>query len=510
MSLDAAFNIARSGLAATQRALAQASQNIANAGTDGYTRKTISTNAAEHAGQPLGVRSAEARRDVDAALMAERDGRAAAAAAAAARETLLAGIEAMQGRPEDSTSLGNALGSLREAFTALRATPAAPELARTALGAAQTLANRMQDAGTAIQSARQQAQDGIVTEVARANDALRHIAELTRLIRADIGAGRSTADLEDKRDLEISALSETLPVRPLHQPDGGLLLMGRNGLTLPLPSAREDILSTEAAVAGPSSYYGTGGNLPGVRIGPVDVTRQVLGGRLGEYVALRDQVLPRMQAEIDVSAVELAGRMDAQGLRLFTDASGNIPDRTLGYVGGGYAGFAQAIRVSSAVENNADALRDGTHAVAAVPGGPSAFAPNPAGGPAGFVTLLDRVLDHSLGSTASDGNAWPGFPSGALGPDGSLTSAIANARTLEDYATQLVRVHTEARAEATTAKDNATLMQQGIAARISKQSGVDADAEMVAMVQLQNAYAANARVMSTAQAMWDALMGAVR
>jgi len=33
---------------------------------------------------------------------------------------------------------------------------------------------------------------------------------------------------------------------------------------------------------------------------------------------------------------------------------------------------------------------------------------------------------------------------------------------------------------------------------------------MAAMVQLQNAYAANARVLSTAQAMWDALLGAVR
>ena len=71
MSLDAAFSIARSGLAATQRALAQASQNIANAGTEGYTRKTVSNVSADYAGQPLGVRSAEARRDVDVALLAE-------------------------------------------------------------------------------------------------------------------------------------------------------------------------------------------------------------------------------------------------------------------------------------------------------------------------------------------------------------------------------------------------------------------------------------------------------
>jgi flagellar hook-associated protein 1 FlgK len=510
MSLDVAFNIARSGLAATQRALAQASQNIANAGTDGSTRKTLENNAVAYSGQPLGVRSAEARRDVDLALLAERDGRGGAAAAAATRESLLAGIEAVQGRPEDATSLGNALGGLREALTTLRATPADANLARAALSAAQSVANRMQDAGTAIQAARQQAQDGIATEVGRANDALRQIAAFSQQIRADISAGRSTADLEDRRDLAISALSQTLPLRPLRQPDGGMVLMGRNGLSLPLPLRGEDILATDGAVAGPSSYYGPGGSLPGVRIGPLDVTRQILGGRLGEYVALRDQVLPRMQAELDVSAAELAGRMDAQGLRLFTDASGNIPDRTLGYVAGGYAGFAQAIRVNSAVESNPAALRDGTHAVSAVSGGPTAFSPNPSGGPAGFVTLLDRVLDHSLGNTASDGNPWPGFPSGGLGPDGSLTSAIANAGTVEDYATQLVRVHTEARAEATTAKDNATAMQQGITARISKQSGVDSDTEMAALVQLQNAYAANARVMTTAQAMWDALMGAVR
>jgi len=82
MSLDAAFNIARSGLAATQRALAQASQNIANAGTEGYTRKSLANSSADYSGQPLGVRSAEARRDVDVALLAERDGRGAAAAAA--------------------------------------------------------------------------------------------------------------------------------------------------------------------------------------------------------------------------------------------------------------------------------------------------------------------------------------------------------------------------------------------------------------------------------------------
>ena len=41
-------------------------------------------------------------------------------------------------------------------------------------------------------------------------------------------------------------------------------------------------------------------------------------------------------------------------------------------------------------------------------------------------------------------------------------------------------------------------------------SGVDVDREVASMVELQNAYAVNARVVATVQAMWDALFGAVR
>ena len=53
-------------------------------------------------------------------------------------------------------------------------------------------------------------------------------------------------------------------------------------------------------------------------------------------------------------------------------------------------------------------------------------------------------------------------------------------------------------------------MVDGLETRFARRSGVDVDQEMAAMVTLQNAYAANARVLSTVQAMWDTLLGAVR
>ena len=69
MSLDLAFGIARSGLAATQRALAQTSQNLINAETPGHTRKSTEPQAVSVGGLPLGVRLGEARRGVDQALV---------------------------------------------------------------------------------------------------------------------------------------------------------------------------------------------------------------------------------------------------------------------------------------------------------------------------------------------------------------------------------------------------------------------------------------------------------
>ena len=123
---------------------------------------------------------------------------------------------------------------------------------------------------------------------------------------------------------------------------------------------------------------------------------QLTGGRLGDYVALRDRTLPRYQAETDLIAATLADRFARQGLALFTDADGTVPDPSQPYAGSAQIGLAGRLRVSAAVAADPGLLRDGTQAVAATMGGPTAFTPNPPGGPAGFTDLLDRVLDSAL------------------------------------------------------------------------------------------------------------------
>lgn len=511
MSLDLALGIARSGLQATQRALAHVSQNITNAETPGYTRKTAAAEARTAAGMPLGVRLGDARREVDQALLNERDARGGEAAAAGLRERLLSGIEAMHGTAGAGENLGDAIAALQASLTSLRGAPAEPGLQRAALDSARQVADRFQDVAGAVGEARQAAHDGMVREVAQVNAGLREIAGLTIAIRGDRSRGVGTADLEDQRDLALGRLSQSLAVQPLHQADGGLVLLAKGGFALPL-EPEGDAFTTNIADLGAGSFHGPSGDIPPILLGGADVTRQLGGGRLGEYVALRDATLPRYQAELDLAAATLATRFDQQGLRLFTGREGQVPDTSLPYTDATslQIGFARQIRVNDAVAGNATLMRDGTHAVPDTPGGASAFTPNPPGGPAGFATLLDRVINHSLGDTVRSGVTWPPIASGGIGPDGSLSSPFIPPRTIGDYAATLTGVQSGDRAAATAARERAEGFKAGMDARFQRESGVDPDAEMAALIRLQNAYAANARVMNTAQQMWEQLQSVGR
>lgn len=516
MSLDLALSIARSGLSHINRQIAQSAGNITNAGTEGYTAKTIAGAALTPTGIGSGVRSLEASREVDAALLSSLYAARGQAAAAAVRERLLERVEAAHGRIDGGDALGDAVAALRNSFVALRESPGEPALQAAAVNQADSVARRINTISSAITAARQEAHDGIVAEVDALNAGLREVARLSAMIQQEVMAGRSAADLEDRRDVAIGKLAEIIDISVVPKDDGTVLLVARGGMVLPQYTDR-DAFSVDPASVGPGSHYGAGGTLPGVMLDGVDVTARLTGGRLGEYVRLRDETLPRQQAELDVAAAQIAQRFAAQGLSLFTGPAGDIPDPAAAYndPAGGALGFAAVIRVNPDVAANPSLIRDGTHAVADDPTGPSAFEPNPPDGPASFSVLLDRVLDFTFGRVQRSpvGGAevpHPGFATSGLGPDGTLTSNLVTPRTLEEYAALLTSSQTGERAAATAARGQAEAMRAGLEQRVTARSGVDVDKELAAMVVLQNSYAANARVLSTVQQMWDALFGAVR
>lgn len=500
MSLDAALAIAGSGLANVNRQLAVVSQNVANASTPDYVREVSTQTSLTASGHGMGVRTGLVQRALDTALQSALFEQNGSVAGLQTREAALQAIDAVEGTPGQGNDLASLLGKLRDGFSALSGDPSNPTQQAAVVADAEALARQVNALSAAYTDGRNTAQAAIVAGVDTLNTSLARIGGLSSQIIQLRALGQSTADLENQRDAAVNQLSGLVGVRGLAQSNGDMLLVTASGLTLPTHAATTPF-ATSAATLGPGSYAPAGG-VPPIMLGGQDVTAQLSGGSLGASITLRDATLPAGQAQLDEFAETLSERFQAQGLRLFTDASGTVPTRSGMPAQGGYIGYAAAIGVNLAVTGDPALVRDGTHAVAGSPTGASAFTPNPSGGPAGFTGLITRVLDFALGAEARPGVDQPAPATTGLGPQGSLAASYAPPASLAAFASALVADHARQSAAASAALGSETAVQTALQGRFTAASGVDMDSEMSTMIRLQGSYGANAKLVAAVQAMW--------
>ncbi len=507
MNLDAALSIATGGVANIDRQLALVSQNIANASTPGYATEVGTQQALTESGLPMGVRSGPATRLTDAALQAQTQAQASTVADLTTQQTALQAIDAVQGTPGQGNDLPSLLGALSNQFSTLLNQPDNQTAQSAVVGAASTLASGINALSNAYTAQRNTAQGNLVSGIASANQALTQIGSLNNQIVTLKSTGQSTADLENQRDRAVNTLSGLLNVKTLVSPNGDMLVLTNAGLTLPTRDTTGP-LSIANANAAPQTSYASG-TLPGVMLNGQDVTGQIRGGQLGANIALRDTTLPTYQAELDEFSQTLASRFSAQGLTLFTDPTGAVPSGGGTPAQAGYVGFAGTIQVNPAVTANPSLVRDGTQAVAGDPAGASAFTPNPAGGPAGFSTLISRILTYAMGPNAQSGVTQPSPNLTGLGPAGTLQAPFGAPAALSDFASALVGSQAQDSASVTNQLQTETAVQASLTGKLSAETGVSMDTEMASVVALQNAYGINARIISATQTMWTQLLSAV-
>lgn len=455
MSLDSVLNTSASGLESVSRRIATVSQNVANASTAGYVRETVDVNSIAAAGQGMGVRTGIVTRSMDERLQADALAASASVVGQQTRSDALASIDAASGTPGSGFDLPSLLGALRDGFTRLQADPANVAQQLAVVSGAGALARGVNALGKVVSDARQSAQDAAVADIDAANHALHDIGSLSDRIIAARSGGQSTADLEDQRDRSIRTLSDLTGARVLQQPNGDALAMA-GGLVLPLRDATGPLVLASATIA-PDTLPAA---MPQVSLDGVPVTGQPMGGRIGANLALRDSTLPGLQAGLDQFAQSLAARFDLQGMTLFTDAAGTVPALPT-------PGLAQSLRVSAAAIATPSMVRDGA--------GPA--------GAAGSTALIDRVLDRVLGSAS-----------------GSLVAT----------ASALVSQNAGLAADAAGQLATGQAVQASLDKKLADETGVSLDTETADLVRLQNAYAANAKVMSASQAMWTQLLDSVR
>ena len=493
MSLNATMAIASGGLANINVQFALISQNVANASTPGYSTEVSTQHSVTAGGEGLGVRAGPTTRIVDTALQANVYSQNATVSGLQTSQTALQSIDAVHGTPGQGGNLASLLGNLQDQFSTLLNDPSNQAQQSSVVSAASALSNGINALSNAYTAQRQTTQGDIVSGIATLNSTLGTLGGLSDQIVALKAEGENTADLENQRDAVVQTLSQLVSVKVFEQPNGDMMVSTAAGLTLPIHGAPNPLSTSDASMQ-PGTWY-PGGGVPAIMLGSLDVTGQLQGGSIGANITLRDSTLPTWQAELDEFAQNLASRFDAQGLTLFSDPTGAVPAGGGVPVQSGYVGFAAAIQVNPAVQADPSLVRDGT-----------AAAPT---GLAGYTGIIQNVLSYALGAEQSAGVPQPASQTSGLGASGTLNAPYTAPATLGGIAATLVASQAQQSASVTSQLNTEQAVQTTLTHNLAAGSGVNMDTEMSQMIQLQNAYGANAKVIAAVQAMWTQLLNTV-
>lgn len=457
---------AYSGLAAARAGIDVTGQNIANAGTAGYTRQRVTQNsiaatqtgfmrgAAALAGQGVSVDGIArlASLTLDAGVRVATGSSAYADARATALSALETGLHEPGG-----DGLSTKLDAFWSSWSELASHPDDPGAASAVLAAAGTVATTLA-AGSKTVDAQWSAIRGTVTgQVAQLNDAAKQVADLNGRIRTALASGGNANELLDQRDQLTEQIATLAGGTTRTNADGTVdVLLGGNPLVQGT-DARSVILGGGARLADGAAVTltWTSGSA-----GAVSLTGGSIGGALAVLAPADGSgtggALAQASAAYDAVATKLATAVNA------VHATGTTPAGTTGT-----AFFAVAAGVPAA------------QGLSVVPKDASGLATRNAAGELddSFADALSRLGTGPGGADA----AWATFVTGV--------GTASRSATTESTLTGL-------------ALTNARTQQQSSA-------GVDLDEENVNLLSYQHAYQGAARVLTAVDEMLDTIINRV-
>lgn len=456
MNLIGALNIGASGLAAAQAGTTVASQNLTNAATDGYSRRTVAIDPVPLS-QGGGARARGAVRVHDQFLDKRSLSAGAQAGDANGRVQTLQIIDDVFA--DGAGDVGAALDAFQSAISDFSAQPSDPGTRQVLLNKAGQLSAAFNQAGTALADARTAANGTIANSIQGVNRQLNEIGQLTKDIALARNGNQDSADLLDQRDRLVRDLSKTIPVSTVEDSRGNYSLMLSGSYSL--VDSTGGVHELKANLDPGSGDVNVFRTVSGV---DENVSGALQGGTIGGTIAARDGALKQAQTSLDQLAFDVTqgyNDVHAQGVGL-----DGVGGRNLFSTLGDAKGAATAMSVSSDVAGNPSNLAAAT--AAGLPGdNRNALA---------LSALSDATLAGGGRQTAT-----AAFGSLLAGGASSLRSAM-------DRQTQ---------ADASLAQVDAMRDQS---------SGVNSDDEMISLMRYQRAYQASLRVIETADQMLQQLL----
>lgn len=482
MTITSALNSAMSGLRAASRASELVSSNIANASTPGYARRTLAISSST-TGQSAGVHIDGVQRHTDNQLISDR--RLAGSEFGYRSETTsyLNRVEDMVGTPDQQGSLSARLADFENGLIVASSRPDAVERLNGTAQNASDLVTSINDVADGIQTARSDADKSIADQVTRLNDTLKNVETLNIRITAANARNADVSALQDQRSVLIDEISEMVPVRTVDRDHGTVALYTTGGAVL-LDGRAAEVGFESSNVITPYMSIDDGSlsglTINGYSINTSSTSGRLHGGTLGAQFEIRDELAPEAQNQIDAMARDLIERFEDPAVDptlaagdpgLFTD-SGAAFDPTLD------VGLASRLTLNTLVDpaqgGESWRLRDGLGATTP--------------GAEGDATLLNALSDALTDPRAQTTDVFGTSALNATDIAASFASQLGAERLRQDQQLSFASAQFY------------ELTQLELA------DGVDTDAELQLLMVLEQAYAANARVIETVDEMFDALL----
>ncbi len=314
MSLTQALATAVSGLRVSQAGLSIVAGNVANAGTPGYVRKTVSQVTLAPGGNATGVRMTGVQRQLDEYVQRQLRGESAGSGYASIRAQFYQRLQQLYGQPGSSTSISGVFNNFTSALQSLSSSPDDFSSRAAVLSGAQALTQQLNDMSSAIQTMRLDAENGIDNAVFEANAAMSQIAS----INAKLGTGAgdlAQASLEDQRDAAIDRLSQLIDITVRRGDHNQVSIFTGSGVQLVGAQASQFRFSPAGTITALSQWdkdptKSLVGELSLITPagGVTDMLRTggIRSGQIEAYLQLRDHDLVEAQNQLDTLAAALS------------------------------------------------------------------------------------------------------------------------------------------------------------------------------------------------------------
>lgn len=344
------LHLGSAGIAAQNSGISVASNNVANANTEGYSRQRVDLEALGRSPLVGGVRSGMPDRLSDSLL----GGRIRLAGSnLSMSQAYASALGDVESRMTVGSSMSEDLAAMFATFGQAAASPTDPIARESVVASMQQLVEGIRHRAAELAAMQEEFNTAIREKTAKA-------AELAERLASSNVAVAKTNDpaMKDQRDLIAKQLSELVGGQARVDADGQMRFVLDGGAVLVDGKHAAKLTAGTDPTTGDTTISVVDGN------NKRDVTKDISGGSLGAVRSVRDGTLKQAQTDLDQFAFDLASTMNGKH-RTFAGLDG-VSGRDVFVQPTAVAGAAAALELDPDVE--ADPSRLALGAIGAGPG----------------------------------------------------------------------------------------------------------------------------------------------